>query len=151
MTIKIIFKKIHSCIWHVTAIIVLLQQSIDIVWPWKKIWVYHSQHTKQRKFPKVAHLLLRIRWRPLWMTKSLALGGALANLRQMWVRVSSWTPVGEARRGSLPSKKPDHGESIQCLLNTRVSILAAAKASSRIFSYLSLTSWWCKKVVTWKM
>jgi hypothetical protein len=78
---------------------------------------------------------------PLWITNSAALGGGEENRLPMWVRVSSFTPVGDTLRGSLPSKKPDQGESNQSLYLTWVSLRAFWYASSQIFSYLSATSY----------
>uniref|UniRef100_A0A2M4DFG7 Putative secreted protein n=1 Tax=Anopheles darlingi TaxID=43151 RepID=A0A2M4DFG7_ANODA len=79
------------------------------------------------------------RSKPLWMTNSAAFGGGDEKRLPMCTSVSSITPVGATFRGSLPSKKPDHGESIQSLYLMCVSVFACSNASSQIFSYLSLT------------
>lgn len=49
------------------------------------------------------------------MMNSAAFGGGDENRFPMCVNVSSLTPVGATFNGSLPSKKPDHGESNQSL------------------------------------
>ena len=77
---------------------------------------------------------------PLWMMNSAALGGGEEKRFPMWTRVSSLIPVDDILRGSLPSKKPDHGESSQSLYLMWVSLRAFRYASSQILSYLSRTS-----------
>lgn len=78
--------------------------------------------------------------KPLWITNSAAFGGGEENLLPMWTNVSSLIPVGVILSGSLPSKKPDQGESSQSLYLICVSLPALTYDSSQILSYLSRTS-----------
>lgn len=82
----------------------------------------------------------RIRIKPLWMMNSAAFGGGDENRLPICVRVSSLTPVGATFNGSLPSKKPDHGESNQSLyygdqifLNYCFEIIQTRMARARLW------------------